>query len=188
MTFLELKELLRKDFFRYYGYYPKNIWIKGLFGREGFRFNFMFRIGHFLMGRNSLLKPIIAFIRKIQIRNTKVSLPKTTHIGPGFCIVHLKNINISKHAKMGSNFTITHQVTIGRVNHGKRKGSPQIGNNVYVGPGALVIGKITIGNNVLIAGNSFVNRDIPSDSIVFGNPCIIKPNKKATEGYIVNEI
>ena len=43
-----------------------------------------------------------------------------------------------------------------------------------------------IGNNVLIAPNSYVNCDVPNDSVVFGNPCIIKYNKNATVGYIVD--
>lgn len=45
-----------------------------------------------------------------------------------------------------------------------------------------------IGNDVLIAPNAFVNCDIPDHSIVFGNPCIIKPKNNATEGYINNKV
>lgn len=48
--------------------------------------------------------------------------------------------------------------------------------------------KLKYGNNVLIAPNSYVNCDIPSDSVVFGNPCIIKHNPNATFGYIINTI
>lgn len=43
-------------------------------------------------------------------------------------------------------------------------------------------------NDVLIAPNTYVNCDIPSHSIVFGNPCIIKHNDRATEGYINRKI
>ena len=46
------------------------------------------------------------------------------------------------------------------------------------------MGNVKIGNNVLIAPNSYVNCDVPSNSIVIGNPCFIKHNDKATEGYI----
>ena len=45
---------------------------------------------------------------------------------------------------------------------------------------------VKIGNDVLIAPNTFVNIDIPDHSIVFGNPCIIKHKDNATEGYINN--
>lgn len=67
---------------------------------------------------------------------------------------------------------------------GGRKGAPAIGNEVWIGINAAIVGKITIGDDVLIAPNSYVNCDVPSHSIVFGNPCIIKHKENATEGYI----
>ena len=47
-----------------------------------------------------------------------------------------------------------------------------------------IVGNITIDDDVLIAPNSYVNCDIHSHSIVFGNPYIIKPRDNGTEGYI----
>ena len=46
--------------------------------------------------------------------------------------------------------------------------------------------KVNIGDDVMIAPNSFVNIDIPSHSVVFGSPCIIKHRNWATEGYVNN--
>ena len=63
-------------------------------------------------------------------------------------------------------------------------GTPTIGNRVWIGVNATVVGKITIGDDVMIAPNAFVNCDIPSHSIVIGNPCVIRYREKATEGYI----
>lgn len=76
-------------------------------------------------------------------------------------------------------------VVIGQENRGKRKGVPTIGSRVWIGVNA-VVGNITVGDDVMIAPNSFVNRDIPSHSIVVGNPCVIHPRAWATEGYIEN--
>lgn len=67
---------------------------------------------------------------------------------------------------------------------GGRQGTPVIGNEVWIGINAAIVGKVTIGDDVLIAPNSYVNCDVPSHSIVFGNPCIIKHRENATEGYI----
>ena len=64
----------------------------------------------------------------------------------------------------------------------KYKRHPDLGNNVIVGAGAKVLGPIKIGNNVLIAANSFVNFDVPDNSIVIGNKII--PNDFATQGYV----
>lgn len=67
---------------------------------------------------------------------------------------------------------------------GKREGVPIIGNRVSVGANAVIVGKITIGDDVLIAPNSFVNFDVPSHSIVLGNPGKIHHRDWATEGHI----
>ncbi len=69
-------------------------------------------------------------------------------------------------------------------NRGRLKGFPTIGNNVWMGAGSVIVGNITIGDNVLIAPNSFVNVDVPPFSIVLGNPCKIVPKENPTEGYI----
>ena len=63
-----------------------------------------------------------------------------------------------------------------------------IGNKVWIGTNSVIVGKITIGDNVLIAPNSFVNFDVPSNSIVIGNPGKIIPSTNATDKYINNEI
>lgn len=66
---------------------------------------------------------------------------------------------------------------------GGRQGTPVIGNEVWIGINAAIVGKVTICDDILIAPNSYVNCDVPSHSIVFGNPCIIKHRENATEGY-----
>lgn len=51
---------------------------------------------------------------------------------------------------------------------------PTIGNEVWIGVNATIVGKVSIRDDVLIAPNAFVNCDIPYHSVDFGNPCIIK--------------
>lgn len=79
---------------------------------------------------------------------------------------------------------ISKGVTIGQENRGKRKGTPCIGNNVWIGVNATIVGNVVIGNDVLIAPNTYINCDIPDHSIVFGNPCIVKHADDATKDYI----
>ena len=50
------------------------------------------------------------------------------------------------------------------------------------------MGKIQIGDDVLIAPNSYVNVDVPSHSVVVGNPAVIHHRENATQGYIENTI
>ncbi len=65
------------------------------------------------------------------------------------------------------------QVTIGYSRNKQGGGCPKIGDNVFIGCGAIVIGNIKIGNNVIIGANSLVIRDIPDNAIVGGVPAQI---------------
>lgn len=71
---------------------------------------------------------------------------------------------------------------------GGRKGTPIIGNKVWIGVNSTIVGRIKIGNNVLIAPNTYINRDIPDNSIVVGNPCKIIENIETTKDYINNVV
>ena len=106
----------------------------------------------------------------------------------GMYLGHCQCITINPGTKIGYNVNIHKGVTIGQENRGKRKGTPTIGNSVWIGVNATIVGNIRIGNDVLIAPNTYVNCDVPSHSIVFGNPCIIKHKDNATEGYVNNKI
>ena len=117
-----------------------------------------------------------------------VEISADTKIGEGLYIGHPYGITINPKAVLGKNVNIHKGVTIGQENRGVRKGAPIIGNEVWIGVNSTIVGKIVIGDDVLIAPNSYVNCDIPSHSIVFGNPCIIKSCENATVGYINNKI
>ena len=109
-------------------------------------------------------------------------------IGGGIYIGHAYNITINPKAQIGRNCNIHKGVVIGQTNRGKTQGVPIIGNEVWIGINAAIVGGITIGDDVLIAPNSFVNVDVPSHSVVFGNPCVIKHRDWATEGYVNNTV
>ena len=115
-----------------------------------------------------------------------IELHRTTRIGKGLYLGHARNITINPKAVIGDNCNLHKGVTIGQENRGARKGAPTIGNKVWIGVNATVVGNIMIGDDVLIAPNCYVNCDIPSHSVVLGNPCIIKHRDEATEGYINN--
>lgn len=107
-------------------------------------------------------------------------------IGGGLYLGHAYNITINSNAKIGRNCNIHKGAVIGQANRGSRKGYPTIGDRVWIGINAAIVGNVTIGDDVMIAPNSFVNIDIPSHSVVFGNPCIIKHRDWATEEYVNN--
>ena len=102
-------------------------------------------------------------------------------------MVHPYNITISPQAVLGKNVNILKGATIG-VSWGKQPGAPKIGNNVYIGINATLLGGIKIGDEVLIAPNTFVNQDIPSHSVVVGNPCKVIPKENAADKYLYYKI
>lgn len=108
------------------------------------------------------------------------------NVGGGLTIAHGYAITVTSKAVLGNNVSLRKGVTIGIEARGKREGAPTIGSNVWIGPSASIVGKISIGNDVLIAPNSYVNIDVPDHSIVIGNPAkIIEVTIGfATEGYL----
>ena len=88
--------------------------------------------------------------------------------------------------KWGGNCNIHKGVTIGQENRGKRQGTPIIGDNVWIGMNVTIVGNIKIGYDVLIAPNTYLNCDVPSHSIVLGNPAKIIVKDNATKEYINN--
>jgi len=76
--------------------------------------------------------------------------------GPGLAIVHYGTIVINGNAKVGANCRMHACVNIGA--SGGQKEAPQLGDNVYIAPGAKIYGNITIPNNTAIGANAVVNK------------------------------
>lgn len=132
-------------------------------------------------------KPLYKFRKILYIHKCKKALIEIypeTQIGAGLYVGHPYCITINPKAIIGMNCCIHRGVLIGQENRGRRQGVPVIGDNVWIGINASIVGKVHIGNDVLIAPNSYVNCDVPDHSVVFGNPCIIKHRDAATEGYV----
>ncbi len=113
-----------------------------------------------------------------------IEIKPQTKIGKGFLMVHANNITISPYAVIGNNCTMLKGSTIGKVPRGNRQGAPTIGDKVYVGLNPTVLGGVTIGDDVVIAPNTFVNVDVPSHSIVMGSPCKIISKENATKNVL----
>jgi serine O-acetyltransferase len=113
-----------------------------------------------------------------------VQIPARTKIGENFMIGHVGGIVVNSGVLIGNRVKIMQGVLLGEDYRGHRKGTPVIGDNVFIGANAVIVGKITIGDDVLIAPNSYVNFDVPPHSIVIGNPGKIISRDNATDGYL----
>ena len=94
--------------------------------------------------------------------------PKAT-IGEGLYIGHIGGVHINPGAVLGRNCDLAHRVTIGTSAMG-RQGAPTIGDDVYIGTGATLAGKIKIGNGAKIAANTLVITNVPAGATVMGVP------------------
>ena len=150
---------------------------------------FWFRISRYLFLKRNIIAKIF-FIPSLVVYRilqhwTGVQIPVRVDILGGAKLSHFSDIVIVGESVIGKNFTIMQGVTIGRGFSKKNYGCPRIGDNVIIFAGAKVFGNISIGNNVIIGANSVVSTDIPSNSVVAGNPAkIISSN---VDDVIVDE-
>lgn len=117
-------------------------------------------------------------------RKSGIGLHVNLNMEHGLIIGHAGPIVMNSNAVFNGNVMITHGVTVGRDIRGKRAGTPTFGHNVVLRTNSVITGNINIGDDVLIAPNTFVNFDVPSHSIVIGNPATIHHRDNATEGHI----
>lgn len=113
-----------------------------------------------------------------------ISLSPYMVLGPGCHIGHIGGIVVNQRSSIGKNVNLSHEVTIGIKNRGKYAGVPVIGDNVYIGPGAKIIGRVVIGNNVAVGANTVVTKDVPSGAVVAGVPAKIISLQGGSDGYV----
>lgn len=117
-----------------------------------------------------------------------IQIPYQTSIDKGFRILHYGTIVVNPNTKIGKNFNIAEGCLIGGA-LGKHSGFPVIGDNVVMGANSIILGGVIIGNDVLIAPGAFVNFDVPSNSVVIGNPGeIFQKESSPTEKYEIYRI
>lgn len=100
----------------------------------------------------------------------------------------IMGVFISNEAVIGKNVIIFQQVTIGSntLKSTEKYGSPTLGNNVYIGAGAKIIGKIKIGNNCRIGANAVVYCDMPDNSVaVAASTRIIQKENLDNRFYLI---
>ncbi len=112
------------------------------------------------------------FLRFFYPKNSSFIIDINTKIGEGLVLAH-PYATILNATSIGKNVYVNHLVTIGEKNNKK----PIIGNNVELHANCMVIGGITIGDNVVIGAGAVVVKDVPNNAIVVGNPAQII-NKK----------
>jgi serine O-acetyltransferase len=134
--------------------------------------------------RPTLLRKALSLLYKVLFKFiqilTGIELPCEATVGKNFIIDHFGGIVVSGYARFGDNCRIRNGVVVGlrRVDD---PCAPVIGNNVDIGAGAKLLGRITVGDNSIIGANAVVLEDVPANSFAVGVPAVIRPLRSDAE-------
>ena len=158
---------LRQDIARLHEVKGKSGWlcvVEGLLFESGFQAVLLYRLAHwFKAGGVRFFGPLVA---RYSLWLTGVDIAPAAAIGPGLYISHGNGIVIGGAARLGARAFLLQQVTIGAPTPGRVHEMPAIGDNVFIGAGARLIGGISVGDDVFIGVNAVVAEDIPSGAKV----------------------
>ncbi len=150
----------------------------GYWRAQGFWALFVYRFGRWRLGvrprllRRALYPAYVVLQKWIEVV-AGIELPCEVELGPGFVIDHSGGIVVSGFARFGARCRIRTGCVVGlaRVDD---PCAPWIGDDVDIGVGAKLLGRIRIGDRVMIGANAVVVTDVPDDSIAVGVPAVVK--------------
>lgn len=139
-----------------------------------------------LMERMDLIKDILGFVKgNITIEPNfwcdygyNITVGENFYMNHNCVILDCAKVSFGDNVFIGPNcgfYTAGHPLDVEKRNAGLEYAKPiNIGNNVWIGGNVTVLPGVTIGDNVTIGAGSVVTKDIPSNSVAYGNPCRIK--------------
>ena len=108
---------------------------------------------------------------------TGAEIAPAAEVGPGLMIGHGRGLVIGQWAKVGANCTIMHQVTLGATSLDTLGGMPTVGDDVFIGAGARIVGPVTVGDGALVGTGALVTKDVPAGGKALAAPAEIRPPK-----------
>lgn len=165
----------KKDYLSYLEQDKKALGIEkkypSLIGDEIWKFQRRLRKTEFFKNTSNgnIIKKLFYIFSMIRFHRLRVkygfSIPLNV-FGPGLSIAHFGSIVVNGNAKVGENCRIQDSVTIGATNG--ESDAPVIGNNVFIGSGARIIGKVNIASDIAIGANAVVVKDFNKSGITIG--------------------
>jgi serine O-acetyltransferase len=186
-----LRQNLRADVYRYRGQTDRRAFLSAYLREPGFRFTHYLRKVAYYSGKKRSFGVFAYIFHRIQLHHYRFKygfdISPTMQVGPGLYLGHFGGVVISPQAVLGANVNVAQGVTIGAASRGPRMGAPILGDRVWVGASAIIVGKVTIGDDALIAPGAYVNFDVPSMAVVLGNPGKVV-SSTGSVGYIHNTL
>ncbi|WP_214405085.1 serine O-acetyltransferase [Pseudonocardia lacus] len=176
-----VKTMLFADLHRITGRASWGQFLKQFVVGDTYRYNVALRITAAGSGRPGIANRVGLFLGRIWLRRLRrtmgINIPWATTIGPGLLIGHAGGIVVNAAATLGRDCNLSHNVTIGVTRGGRNPGVPTIGHRVYIGPGAVLVGAITVGDDAAIGANAVVTKDVPAGATARGNPAEVFPGR-----------
>lgn len=124
--------------------------------------------------RRARLTPLELVFNKLTAVVGGCIIGRGAEFGPGFVLIHSQGVVINGAVRGGRDVKIEHQVTIGA----EKRQSPLIGDGVFIGAGAKIVGPVVIGANARIGANAVVVHDVPPDTTAVGIPARAIPRRE----------
>ena len=159
---------LRRDAARLHLSYPgkstARAVVEALLFNNGFQAVVLYRLARWLKVRRiPLLPPAVA---RFNLFLTGVDLHPAAEIGPGLLVAHGHGLVVGGGARIGADALLLHGVTVGSRSPGRVTQMPRIGDRVFLGAGAKVVGGVTLGDDVAVGPNAVILEDVPAGSRV----------------------
>lgn len=169
---MSLLELIRSDVCGkaawLYGDVSWRMVLKALF-TDGTFAMLMYRLMQ--VSQRKRLVPLAMLFNKLNVVFGRCIIGRGARFGPGFVLIHSYGVVVNSSVAGGCNVRLEHLVTIGA----ERDASPTLGDNVFIGAGAKVIGGVRIGSNVKVGANAVVTKDVPDNCTAVGVPARVLP-------------
>ncbi len=127
--------------------------------------------------RRHRLTPIELLANRLNGIFCNCYIGRGAEFGRGFVLVHADGVVINRLVRGGENVYLEHQVTIGA----DRGTSPVLGNDIFIGAGAKILGPVTIGDGARVGANAVVVKDVPAWSTVVGVPAKVVRQRSAED-------
>jgi len=142
---------------------------------NGFQIVALHRLAYFF--KKSGIPVIGPLIGRLSQLLTGAEIAPAAEIGPGLMIGHGRGLVIGQWAKVGADCTIMHQVTLGATSLDTLGGMPTVGDGVFIGAGARIVGPVNVGDGALIGTGALVTQDVPAGGKALAAPAEIRQPK-----------
>ncbi len=138
--------------------------VEGLLLNNGLQAVVLYRIARWFKAHGvPVLGPAVA---RLNLLLTGVDINPTAEIGPGLLISHGTGLVIGGAARIGEDALVLHGVTVGSLSPSRVDTMPVIGDRAFLGAGAKIVGGVTVGDDVVVGPNAIVTDDVPDGSRV----------------------